>query len=559
MVGPNYSPPPVSLSKKWLEADDRRVKTKSEDYRSWWRTFNDPVLDGLIRTAYRENLSLRLAGVRVLEARAQLGIAVGEWYQQSQQGFGSVQWIRQSASSLGGSQSPSLQSKLVQTAVSAAAGGFTSGLLNPGGTSQTGQSPTGTGLAGGQANTQSLTASQRPSLDFAQSQLGLTASWELDFWGKFRRGIQAADASLLAGLADYDNALVSLTADVANSYILIRTLEKRLQIARLNVETQRESLQIAEARFKGGTTSARDVEQAKTQLLGTQAMVPVLETQLRQAKNALCVLLGMPPGHLKELLGKTLGIPVPPATVAVSIPAELLRRRPDIRSAELQAIAQSAQIGVAEADLFPAFSLAGTFGFQSTNLGNSNLGDVFKWRSRFGSGGPAVQWNILNYGQITNQVRVQDARFQELLITYQNTVLKAQQEVEDALVAFLRNQERADLLAQSTQAAKRSLDLAVVQYRQGTTDFTTVLTAQQALLNEQDTLANTLGEMARNLVEMYRALGGGWQIREGQDVVPEATKAQMAKRTNWGNLLKPASHVGSEWSDPNSCVRPPDW
>jgi NodT family efflux transporter outer membrane factor (OMF) lipoprotein len=396
-------------------------------------------------------------------------------------------------------------------------------------------------------------------LGFSQDIIQLSGSWELDFWGKFRRAIESANASLLATRADYDNVLVSLTGDVANSYLLIRTLQKRIDIAHQNVEIQRESLKIAEVRFSGGTTSERDVEQAKSLLMDTQAMIPTLETQLRQAKNAISVLLGKPPSLLADMLGDRSDIPAPPPQVAVGIPADLLRRRPDIRSAELQAMAQCAKIGVSKAELFPAFSLTGSFGFQSTDLENFNLGEIFQWQSRNTSFGPAFQWNILNYGQITNQVRVQDARFQELLINYQNAVLKAQQEVEDALVAFLQTQERAGFLAESTEAAKRSVDLAVLQYRHGIADFTTVLTAQQALLNEQDSLANTLGDISRSLVAIYRALGGGWQIREGQDFVPESIKTEMSKRTNWGGLLKPTSYKELELEKPGALVRPPDW
>jgi NodT family efflux transporter outer membrane factor (OMF) lipoprotein len=502
-VGPNFAPPPVEVAKDWLAVDDQRLKAEAAETRTWWRGFDDPLLDELIQTAYRQNLSLLSAGVRVLEARAQLGAVVGEWYPQQQQVFGSLKRIRLSDRASQGI-----------------------------GTLQ---------------------------LGYNEAATGLTASWELDFWGKFRRAIESADASLLAAIADYDNTLVSLTADVATSYILIRTLEKRLDIARKNVEIQRASLQIAEARFNGGTTSERDVDQAKTVLANTQAAIPTLETQLYQAKNALSVLLGMPPSHLTDLLGDMSEIPVPPAQVAVGIPADLLRRRPDIRGAELQAAAQCAQIGVAKAELLPAFSLTGTFGFQASDVGNFALGDMFRWGSRSGSGGPALQWNILNYGQITNLVRVQDARFQQLLIAYQNTVLKAQQEVEDALVAFLRAQERAGFLAESTEAADRSLKLAVLQYREGVTDFTTVLTAQQALLSDQDNLASTLGDIALNLVGTYRALGGGWQIREGQDFVPQRTKAEMAKRTDWGGLLKRAVQEPLGPAERAPLVRPSDW
>jgi len=503
MVGPNFVRPQVTVSPNWLDMADKRVKTEAADYRNWWRVFNDPVLDQLIDRAYRENLSLKVAGVRVLEARAQLGISVGGLFPQAQKAFGTLQYNRTS-----------------ERAPQAVLGS---------------------------------------NLNYWQSEIGLLAIWELDFWGKFRRAIESADASWLATVANYDNTLVSLTADVANSYVLIRTLEKRLTIAHQNVETQRESLKIAETRFQYGTTSQLDVEQAKTTLNNTLASIPTLETQLRQAKNALSILLGLPPNNLADILANASEIPEPPPQVVVGIPTDLLRRRPDIRSAEHQAEAQCAQIGVAKADLFPAFSLNGTFGFLSSDVGKFSLSDMFQWKSRTVQAGPSFQWNILNYGRITNNVRVQDARFQQLLLTYQNTVLKAQQEAEDALVAFLRTQERADFLAKSATAAKRSLDLAVLQYREGVKDFTTVLTAQQALLNEQDNLATTLGNISSDLVGVYRALGGGWEIREEKELVPPEIREEMAKRTHWGKLLVPISYVPPESGQPESFIRLPDW
>ncbi len=502
-VGPDFVKPTAPVSPGWSEAASAKISHEPAQYRSWWKGFNDPALDRLIETAYRENLSLRIAGIRVLEARAQLGIAVGGFYPQSQRAYGSLEYSRLSERAL------------------------TAGALN--------------------------------RFTYSQSEIALGASWEIDFWGRFGRAIESAEAGLMATIADYDSALVSLTGDVANSYILIRTLEKRIEIGKENVQTQMESLRIAEARFKAGTTSERDVEQAKTVLNDTRALIPSLEAQLRQAKDALSVLLGLPPSDFKEELARAGGIPAPPPRVAIGIPADLLRRRPDIRSAEYQAAAQSALIGVAKADLYPAFSLAGSFGLLSTNVGRSSTSDIFRWSSREYTIGPGFQWPLLNYGRLTNLVRVQDARFQQLLIAYQNTVLKAQQEVEDALVGFLRAQERADFLAESAGAARRSFDIAAAQYREGVTDFTTVLTAQQALLLEQDNLAVTLGDISRNLVGIYRAIGGGWEIREDEDLVPPDVKEAMAKRTDWGDLLSPASYAPPASERPRPPIRPPDW
>ena len=511
-VGPDYVRPETAVSQTWLEAGDKRVKTEPAEYRDWWKAFNDPTLDRLIDSAYRENLTLRIAGVRVLAARAQLGIATGQLYPQTQQATGSVLKERESA---------------------------------------------GTPIAG-----TGISSPRFGGLSLWESQVGLTASWEIDFWGKFRRAIESADANLLASIGNYDSTLVSLTGSVANFYITLRTVERRLNIARRNRATQRESLEIAQARFEGGTTSQRDVDQAKTILTSTEATIPPLKLQLRQATDALCVLLGRPPSLLtNQLQGKPGEIPAPPARVVVGIPVDLLRRRPDIRAAEFNAMAQGAQIGVAKGELYPSLSLLGTFGLLASDVGKSYLASMFNWRDRSGSIGPSLTWNIFNYGQITNNVRFQDAQFQALLITYQNTVLSAQQDVEDNLTGFLRTQEQAASLQESVVAAQSSLNLALIQYREGITDFTTVLTAQQALLSAEDSLASAMGNISMFLVGVYRALGGGWQIREGQDFVPAATREQMEKRTNWGNLLTPPSEAPPMPAEQQEkrLIRAPDW
>src|SRR5205809_3107680 len=504
MVGPNYQRPKVSVSPSFGETGDPRLSAESTNYQDWWKAFNDPVLDRLVARAYRDNLTLQQASVRVLQARAQLGIAVGEVFPQTQQAIGSVEYNRTS-----------------DRAATAAA--------------------------------------FKGSVAYWQSQIGAQATWELDFWGRIRRGIQSADASLLATLADYDNTLVTLTADVANTYIGLRTAEERIRIARENVETQEQTLKIVESRFRNGTVTQLDVEQARTVLLNTQATLPTLETQRRQARDALSVLLGMPPSDLADLLQGPSAIPVSPPEVIVGIPADLLRRRPDIRSAELQAVAQSAQIGVARAELFPAFSLLGNLVLLSTDLGTFKLSDMFRWGARQVQVGPSVQWNILNYGQITNNVRVQDASFQQLLLAYQRAVISAQQDVEDNLVAFLRAQDRADFLAKSVTSSRTAVSLAVLRYREGVTDFTTVLTAQQALLSQQDNLATTLGNISTSLVGVYRALGGGWEIREGDDIVPAEIKAEMRRRTNWGDLLAPTTYNLPASRQPRATPRFPDW
>lgn len=507
MVGPDFTPPKADLAPAWLESRDHRVRKGLPEYKDWWRVFHDPILEDLVNTAYEQNLPLRIAGVRVLEARALLGVVVGEFYPQSQTGFGGLEYNRISGNSID--------------------------VWPPGG--------------------------DNAGLGYSRGNLGVGASWEFDFWGKFRRAIQSADANLLASVAAYDDVLVSLTAEVARTYVIIRVYEDRLRIARENLKLQQEGLRIARARFDAGDTSERDVQQAVTLMASTQAQIPFLETGLQKARHALSILLGMPPGRIQKRLKGGTGIPRAPVDIAAGIPAELLRRRPDIRNAELQAASQCALIGVAKADLYPAFSLNGAFGFAATNAGSAGVGDIFDWSSRTVTFGPTFQWNILNYGRITNNVRVQDARLQSLILTYQDTVLRAQQEVEDGLVEFLKAQERVSFLGKSVDAARRSAELALIQYRSGSADYTTVILAQQSLLSEQDRLAGTRGEAPLGLVMVYRALGGGWQIREGKPFVPEDIKSVMVKRTNWGSLLtEPLELPPSPGSDA-PVFRAPDW
>ncbi len=507
-VGPDYAQPQAPVAPEWTESDDQRVATEPPEDAAWWRTFDDPVLSALVDMAPAQNPTVQIAGVRVLQARAQLGSAIGELYPQKQTATGALRYQQLS------DRDPS------------------SGLLR--------EVQADTGFNG-----------DLPSLDdhsFWITEFGIGAAWELDFWGKFRRSLESADADLKASVASYDDALVSLTASVASTYVNIRTYEERVRLARENAASQKDSLRLTEIRYRNGQTSETDVEQAKSEYAQTRSKIPTYEIGVQQNQHALSVLLGLPPANLDDLLQPASGIPVAPAEVAIGIPADLLRRRPDIRSAEQQAAAQSALIGATKAQLYPAFSLSGTFGFSSTDIGAANLSDAFKWSSRVASFGPAVSWNLFNYGQITNQVRAQDASFQQAILSYQNTVLQAQQEVEDALASFLGAQDSVALLTEAVAAAKRSVGLALVQYREGATGYTTVLNAQQSLLEQQDQLAVTQGDVAQGLVSLYLALGGGWQTRRGQDFVRDDIREAMAGRTDWGGLLQDPTPAAVEAS-----------
>lgn len=369
----------------------------------------------------------------------------------------------------------------------------------------------------------------------------------------------------MAAIADYDDVMVTLTAEVARAYVLMRTNEERIILAEQSVTIQERSLEIAENRFEGGLVTELDVHQARSLLANTRATIPRLELGYQQAMNALSVLLGQPPSDLSTILGSpghVAGIPKVPAKVAVGVPADLLRRRPDVRRAELQAAAQSSLIGVAQADLLPHFTLIGSIGLQAsesslTNKGGSHFSDLFSGDSVTYFAGPSLTWDLFNYGRIKNQVRVQDARFQQLVVNYQNTVLRAAQETEDAMVGFLKKQQEAFYLADAVGASQRSVDISVLQYGEGLTDYQRVLDAQRGLSLDQDALASVQGSAVLSLVGMYKALGGGWQARDGQFVKSETQKV-MAQRTDWGGLLEESVSEPTESNDDFEW-RMPDW
>jgi NodT family efflux transporter outer membrane factor (OMF) lipoprotein len=310
-----------------------------------------------------------------------------------------------------------------------------------------------------------------------------------------------------ASVENYDSMLVTLLGDVANNYDQLRTTEQRIKYAKENVELQRQTLTLVDARFKAGTVSELDLDQAKSTLAQTEATIPELEISLRQFNNQLCILLGIPPEELRAKLGSAPILTAPP-DVVVGIPADLLRRRPDVRAAERQAAAQSAQIGVAESNFYPHISITGSLGY-SAEL----FKDLFKTSALTASAGPSVQWNILNYGRILNNVRLQEATFQELVTAYQNAVLTAAQDVENGMVTFLKAQERTTFLVESVAEAKKAVEIAQAQYKGNIIDLTRVIQLETTLVQLEDTLALARGEIGLGLIQVYRALGGGWQIR----------------------------------------------
>jgi NodT family efflux transporter outer membrane factor (OMF) lipoprotein len=322
--------------------------------------------------------------------------------------------------------------------------------------------------------------------------------------------------------------LVTLLGDVATAYVQVRTLQDQIRLTQANVDLLRKTLGIAVARFKGGTTSELDVDQAQTNLSQTEAQIPQLKTQLRQVNNQLSILLGIPPEDLLPRLG-TADIPTTPVDVVVGIPADLLRRRPDVRKAERQAAAQSAEIGIAEANFYPHLFLDGNFGYSAQFFNR-----LFRPTAFQGTFGPTFQWNILNYGRILNNVRAQDAQFQALVVAYQHTVLTAAQEVENGIVTFLEAQDQVKFQAESVKAAEKSVTVALAQYEGGKVDFNTVAVVEQTLVAQQNLLAQAQGNVALGLIQVYRALGGGWQIRctgcQPTELPPRGTPGMPAEQ-----------------------------
>jgi len=464
-VGPNYCRPSAPVAEHWIDAADVRMR-EGEDLSRWWTVFNDPTLDRLVAYAYRQNLSLREAGCRVLQARAQRAIAAGELFPQSQDAFGSYNREARSRTSSGPSTA-------------------------------------------------------KPFFD--QWNMGFSLGWELDFWGRFRRAVAATDNQLDASVEDYDDVLVTLLADVAANYVQVRTLQERIRLLQRNAELQKWVRDLFQRRLQGGFRATKlDVAQAISTLEQTEAQIPELEISLRQATNRLCILLGMPPVDLQNMLGED-DIPVASAEVVIGIPAELLRRRPDVRRAERLAAAQAELIGIAQAELYPAISINGTLGYQSRDFAH-----LFSSRSLNGNVGPSFQWNLLNYGRIVNDVRFQEARFYELVVAYQIAVLQANEEVENGLVMFLQAQHRARHLATSAEAATDAVKTMLLQYSAGKSeaDFNRYALIEQNRVQQQDLLAQSRGEIAQGLIQVYRALGGGWETRLGEGpVLPPTSDA----------------------------------
>lgn len=457
-VGPDYQRPEISASAAWQEGQQKGVDGQAAELAHWWQEFNDPLLNSLVERAVKSNLDLRIAEARIRESRATLDVATAGYW-------------------------PSLNSS----------GSYTRNRAS--------ENAVG---APGQGAVVAPTGARQPAQDFFKT--GFDSVWEIDVFGGTRRRVEAAQASVEASVEDRRDVLVTLLGDVAKNYIDLRGFQRRLDVAQANLKAQQESLDLTRVRFDAGLASDLEVAQSEGQVNGTAAQIPVLQSGLKQAAYRLDVLLGAQPGTLSAELAKELPVPALPPQAHVGLPVDLLRRRPDIRRAERQLAAATAQIGAATADLYPKFSLTGAIGLQSVSAS-----DWFSAPSRFWSIGPTITWPVFDAGKIRANIEIRNAQQEQALRLYEKSVLSAFEDVENALVNYGNEQTRYRSLLDAVAANRRALQMADELYRQGLVAFLNVLDAQRTLYLSESDLAQSEAVMASNLVALYKALGGGWQ------------------------------------------------
>ncbi len=480
-VGPNYEPTSVWSPAGWFASNrPAAAKVASEPVAApvdiaWWTAFHDPVLTGLIERAAGANLDVRSATARVAQARAQRGVNAAAEFPQ-----------------INGNSSATRQRLSRNGAASIFSGGAGGGA--PG--------TAANGLGGAQGGA-IPTSRSIPAFDLFQG--GLDASYELDLWGRVRRSIESADASLVASNEARRSALITTTAEVARTYLQLRNAQAQLAIARSNLATARESANLTDARSRGGLATDLDVANARGQQEATAATIPALEQQEAQGINAIGLLLALPPAALAaELTPRP--VPAVPPTVPVGLPSELARRRPDIRQAEAQLHAATADIGVAEADFYPRITLTGSVSLQTTQVKS-----LFNAASAAYAFGPSLSVPIFDGARIRRTVELREGQQQEAAIQYQRVVLQAFTDVDNALIAYNAEQRRRGFLLAQVAQGRRALGLAQSRYRQGVSDFLEVLTAQRTVLAAEQQAADSQAVIGENLVALYKALGGGWE------------------------------------------------
>ena len=498
-VGPNYHTPRTPLPAKFsattqpatTQASTRPAPTEVNLTR-WWQTFNDPALNRLIDEAVDRNLDVRLANARIREARAQLE-------------FNRAALFPTADSSA--SYSRSLFSKNAFAPI-ATSNGQTSGGTTGTGTGGT----TGSGGTTGTGNSTGSTGSTNTPFSLGRTNLyraGFDAGWEIDVFGGTRRAIEAAQSSLQAQVEARRNILVTLLSEVAQNYIILRGLQHEEQVVRNNLEAQRSTLNLQQVKLQAGLTNNLTIAQAKALAASTESELPTLDTQIQQTIQRLAVLLDRDPTSIESELKGPADIPVGPPSIPPGLPSDLVRRRPDVRQAERQLAAATANIGVAKADLFPKFSLTGSLGLESLQLKT-----LAKSASAFWSFGPTVSWRIFDAGQIWANVHVQNARQEEALIQYRQAIIQSLADVENALTAYNREQARNSSLRGAVEANRQAVALSKQLNEAGVVDFLNVLTAQQSLYQSEDQLAQSDQKVSTDLIALYKALGGGWETTE---------------------------------------------
>jgi len=502
-LGPDYVHPEQStLPSDWsVEKAAQDTQQSEQKLQQWWQQFNDPTLNQLVEVASQQNLDLEAAGLRIVQARSLLGISTGLQYPQVQTVSGN--------------------------------------------------------LARAYVNDQGVN----------NAALSFDAGWEMDIWGKYARGIESAEAGYYASIASYHDIMVTITAEVARNYINYRTFQERILLSRRNIEIQERVVNITQVQFDSGNVTELDVQQAKNQLFNTKAAQPSLEIAMKQSRTALALLLGVLPEEMEKLLQsegfaqrmadyenqfKSSGrkpalsgsdersiVPRPPR-LDDKVDASLVMRRPDLQVSEMQARAQSAKIGVAETALYPSFSLFGSIGIDSTVPDGSSFSFSDSLTMVVG---PTFSWNIFQYGRVKNNIRFEDARFQETLTNYNKKVLQAVNEVTNALEAYDLYLEQKSLRLQSVNSSIRAFNISMTQYENGQISFERLLNSVEKMTRAEDSYATIKGNVANQVVALYKSLGGGWEAQTGQPFLSETTAKQMQDRSDWDGLFDEEERV----------------
>jgi multidrug efflux system outer membrane protein len=438
--------PRVEVPETWTTSPAEGVSTQAAQLKDWWKDFHDAQLDALVEQALTANTDLKIADARVNEVRAMRGVADSALYPTIEQ-----------------SDVIARRRTVIQT-------------------------PKSIGVVEG-----------------GLFQIGFDANWELDFFGGVRNSVKAATAEVIAAEESRRDVMVTVIAEVARNYIALRGYQRQLEVARSNISTQRDTRDLTAVRAKAGLATELDVSRAEAQLAFTETVVPELEALIANSAHRIGVLLGKPPGALRSQLQTAEPIPATPPEVPIGLPSELLRRRPDIRRAEAEIGAQTARLGVARSELYPKFQLTGLLGRTATTPGGLTLG-----LGNFFSIGPSIRLPIFNAGRIKSNIKAQDARLDQAILLYEDTLRRSLEEVENSLTSYEREREQRAQLEKAVASNRRSVELSRELYVAGLSDFLSVLEAQKALYASENQLAQSEAAVAINLVAVYKALGGGW-------------------------------------------------